>query len=144
MKIRKGKLSDLQEVYKTLNKTLELQGGTGGETYSKEWVKTALTDKERELFLIAEEKNKIIGLLSAELWKNKKYSFFLDIFVEPEYRKKGVASALLKEYEEICKDIGIKKFIALVLITNKRMQNFIEKRNYKRGDKFYFYEKNRK
>ena len=141
MKIRKGKLADLQEVYKILNKTPELHRGAGGEQYSKAWVKTALTDKERELFLIADEKNNVIGLLSAELWKNKKYSFFIDIFVKPEWRKKGVASILLKEYEKICKRMGIKMFMALVLITNKRMQNFIEKREYKKGNKVYFYEK---
>ena len=76
MKIRNAKISELKEIYEILNKNPELQGGTGSETYSKSWIKSAITDRKREIFLIAEEKGTIIGLLSAELWKNKKYNIF--------------------------------------------------------------------
>ena len=141
MKIRKGKLIDLHQIYELLNETPELLGGTEGFSYDKTWIKSALTDKEREFFLIAEENNMIVGILSAELWKDKRYSFLIDIVVKPKWRKKGIASALLREYEKYCVKIKIKRFNGLVLVTNKRMQNFLEKRNFKRGDIFYYYEK---
>jgi len=141
MKIRNAKISELKEIYEILNKNPELQGGTGSETYSKSWIKSAITDRKREIFLIAEEKGTIIGLLSAELWKNKKYSFIIDLFVKPDCRKRGIASALLKKYEEKCKNMGINKFIGLVLTSNRRMQAFMKKKNYKKGSEFYYYEK---
>lgn len=141
MIIRKGKLSDLKELHTLLNQTPQLQGGTGEEIYSKIWIKSALTDKERELFLIAEEKKEIIGFLSAELWRNKRYSFLIDLFVKPRWREKGIAATLMKTYEKQCRKMKITRIIGLVLTSNKRMQKFIEKKSYRKGGTFYFYEK---
>lgn len=141
MKIRKGKISDLKELLKFLNETPELQSSKGEKTYTRAWVKDSLTDKDRNLVLIAEENNKIIGFLIAELWKKKKSSFFADIFVKPEYRKQGIATKLKDKYEKICKKLGLKTIVGLVLVTNKKMYKLMEKRGYKRGNKFYFYEK---
>jgi ribosomal protein S18 acetylase RimI-like enzyme len=141
MKIRKGKLGDLEEIYKILNNTKELHGMKDEkEEYPKQSIRETLIDK-RESVLIAEENKKIVGLLIAEIWKKKKFSYLVDIFVKPEYRKKGVASILTKEHEKRCKKEGMIDLIALVLVDNKKMQSFMKKHNYKQGNKFYYYTK---
>lgn len=141
MRFRKGKLADLKELLLLLNKTPQLQTSKEGQTYTKEYVWGTLNDKKRNLVLIAEDKKKIIGFLTAEIWKDKKYSYFCDLFVKEGYRKKGIASKLIEQYETYCKKLGIKNFLGQVLTTNKNMQKFIEKRKYKRGNTFYWYER---
>lgn len=141
MKIRKGRLSDLGEIYEILNRTKELHGRNDNkEEYPKSIIKETLLDK-RESVLIAEEDKKLIGLLIAEVWKKKKYSYLVNVFVKPEYRKKKVASILLKEHENRCKREGMNSLVALVLVDNKKMQSFMKKHNYKKGNKFYYYTK---
>jgi len=144
MKIRKGDIKDFDEFYKILNSASELSGGVGKETYPKEFVKGTLTNKERELVLVAEEKGKIVGFLTAEIWKEKKYSFLIDVFVKPEFRKQGVASKLFETYEDFCKKSHFNSIVALVLMSNKRMQKWCKSHSIKQGDKFYYYQKNLK
>jgi len=141
VKIRRGKLSDLKELMKFLNDAPELSSGSAEETYSKSYVKACLQDKNRDLVLIAEDRKKIIGFLMAELWQKKKNSFFLDLFVVPEFRERGIANRLREEYENILKKLKIDHISCLVLLTNKKMQKHVEKRGFKRGHKFYYYEK---
>ena len=140
MKIRKARISDSEEILSILNSTPELLG-VAGHSYTKELVDATIKNSERNIFLIAEEKNGMIGLLMAELWKEKKYSFFMDLFVKKEFREKGVASKLEEEYEKTCKRLELRSIIGLVLVDNKKMQKWVEKRGYMRGNKMYYYEK---
>lgn len=142
MIIRKEKLSDSKELLRLLNVAPELQTSWEGNTYSKEWVKTAITNKEQDLVLIAEEKAKIAGFILAEMWKKKKYSFLSDLFVRAEYRKKGVAITLMKEYEKICRKERLRRVMLLTTVSNTRMQGFIEKRGIKKEINFIYMKKN--
>jgi len=141
MKIRKGNISDFDSLFRFLNETPELQAGEEGNTYTKEWVNAVLTDTERDLVLIAEENNKIIGFLMAELWPKKGYSFFSDIFVVPEFRRKGVATKLLGEYEKIVRHQKMNRIMSWVLTNNKKMHNFMKNNGFKKEYSFYLYEK---
>jgi ribosomal protein S18 acetylase RimI-like enzyme len=141
MIIRKGKLSDSDELLKLLNATPELQPSWEGTLYTRNWVRATLGGKKEDLVLIAEENGKIAGFLMAEMWGKKNHSFLDDLFVRAEYRKKKIATKLMDEYERICKKEKLKNIMLLTLTTNRRMQKFIEKRGYKKGNKFYIYEK---
>jgi ribosomal protein S18 acetylase RimI-like enzyme len=141
MKIRLGKLKDLEELMNLLNNTPELQGVGEKDSYTSSYVAGTIKSKSRNLVLIAEDKGMIVGFLLAELWKNKKFSFLCDIFVKSEYRKKGVASMLQGEYEKICKKLKIEDMDALVLLENKNMQNWCTKHNFEQGNKFFYYSK---
>jgi len=141
IKIREGKISDWEELLVLLNSSPELQSTPEGETYNKGFVKATLKDKKRNVVLIVESEKKIVGFLTAEIWKDKKYSFLTDILIKKRYRKKGIASKLFKEYEKICKKDNLQTIIGLVLVNNKKMQRLVEKSNYKKGNKFYLYQK---
>jgi ribosomal protein S18 acetylase RimI-like enzyme len=141
MKIRKGKLNDLEELHFILNNTKELHGEKNNpEQYPRRWIKIVLKDKTTSV-LIAEEKNKLAGFFIAEFDKKTKSSYLVDIFVKPEYRKKEFASKLLKEYEKLCREKGIDELTTLVLTDNKKMQSFMKKYNYRQGNKFFYYSK---
>lgn len=141
MKIRRAKLSDGKELYKILNKTPELRSGTGRETYSLSWIKGAIKDKKTNLTLIAEENKEIIGFLMAEINKNKKYSYWIDLFVKKQFRNKGIAKKLIKKYYSVCDKLKLERIHCLILLKNKKMQKIMKKMKYKQGEKFYFYEK---
>lgn len=141
MKIRKGRLGDAKEILRILKKTPELQGSEQSKIYTIDFVKGSINNTQREIVFVAEIKGKMAGFLMAEKWKHKGYSFLVDLFVVPDFRKLGVASELIKKYEDYCLKNRINIISMLVMDDNKEMQRFIEKRKYVRGNKMYFYEK---
>jgi ribosomal protein S18 acetylase RimI-like enzyme len=133
MKIRKGKLNDLEEIYKILNETPELSGSRQkGESYTKKEIKIALKDKNH-LALIADDNNKLAGFLIAEILKKKEMSYLVDIYVKPGYRKMGIASKFINEYEKTCREFKIREILTLVLKSNEKMKLFMEKNKYLEG-----------
>ncbi len=142
MKIRKGKKSDVKEILKALKENPELRGTKEEEAgYAVDFVDGALTNKDRDLVFVAEEKGKIAGFLMAELWKHKKYSFLLELFVKPEFRKQRVASELFLKYEKYCKRNNMEIINVLVLVKNRKMRKWCKKHGLVKGNKMYFYEK---
>jgi len=67
--------------------------------------------------------------------------FLLYIFVKKKYRGRGVSSLLQNEYEKICRKLKVQKIVLLTLLSNKKMQKILKKSGYKKGSKFYLYEK---
>jgi len=142
MKIRRGKASDLERLYHLLNKTPELAVGEKVKiTYDREWVRNVLSKNRTNLVLIVEENKKIIAFLISHYLLDVKQAILNDIYVKPNYRKKGLASKLFNTYQNIIKKLGINLIIALVLTNNRKIQKFNEKYGFKKGNKFYFYYK---
>lgn len=142
MNIKNAKLKDTKQILDLLIKTPELQGyGEMDAVYSEEYVIDCIKDQKMNLVLVAEEDKKIVGLLIAEIWDKKKYSFFVNFVVLPEHRSKSIGTKLYQSYEEHCKTHNLKTITALVQASNKVMQQFCQKKGYKKGHELYFYEK---
>lgn len=141
MKIRQGKPADANEILNLLKTTPQLHGIQSEQIYSKEYVMDFIKDKKLGLVLVAEENNRVIGFVLAEIWVKKKYSFLSDIAVVPEHRSKGVGKRLYMAYENYCRKKRMNIIVELVQTGNKIMQSFMEKSGFKRGYPFYFYEK---
>jgi len=139
--LRDGKIEDAAPLLKMLNSADELQVNEKGGAYTKDWISDALLDKKRNLTIIVEDCGKIAGFLIAEIWKNKRYSFLNDIYINPNHRKGGIATRLMNEYEKRLKKLKINSIIELVLTTNETMHKFSEKSGFKKGNTFYIYEK---
>lgn len=142
MEIRYAQLKDAKQILDLLVRTPELQGyGEMDAVYSEDYVIDCIKDRKLNLVLVAEEGKKIAGLLIAEIWDKKRYSFFVNFAVLPGYRSKGIGRKLYIMYEKHCKKHKLKTITALVQTGNKAMQKFCKKEGYKRGHKLYFYEK---
>lgn len=102
MKIRKATKSDSEEL-KLVKELL---------TDEQIKVRFDWQDKQKAVWLVAEEKNKLIGYVVLK-WFGKAtapdYPDLEDVFVHPDYRGQGVAGKLVQEAESLAKKKGFKK-----------------------------------
>ena len=141
MKLRKATLKDAESILELLRSTKELQGSFQVDgVYSREFVEDSILDEERNLILVAEE-GRLVGFLLAELWVKKRFSFLTDLVVNQDFRGKGIATHLYLEYESQCRKLGITTINGFVKEGNLVMQKFMINRNFKKGNKLYYYEK---
>ena len=141
MKFRIAKRSDFNLLWNILTTTPELQSDSEGDTYDKAWLKEVLSTPKENLVLIAEEKDGFIGFGIVHYLKSVKQSLINDLFIVKEYRKKGIASKFMKEFEKDAKKKGFRYVTGFVRTNNKKMQKLKEKLGYKKGNSFYFFEK---
>ncbi len=87
-----------------------------------------LYNRDKDGFMIAEENNKIAGFIAVDAnWVNYKGEKILEIhelFVLPEFRRKGIASKLLNKALEYGIKKGLNKAELWVGKTNYRAINF--------------------
>ena len=143
IKIRLAEIKDWKQILKLLRKTPELQGSGNkiDSEYTKNYVLDSIKNKKANIVLVAEESKKIIGILTAEIFKKKRYSYLTDFAVLPYERHRGVGSLLYKRFEEILKKDKVKTIAGITKINNRAMQIFLKKHKIKLGEKFYFFEK---
>lgn len=129
MLIRKAKKEDLPEVYELL-KTKELLD-PDGKTCKRWWISAFL----KQVFIVAKADNKIIGLIIGEIATGKLAILHL-VTVKKEFRKKGIASLLLKKAEQELKKRGARA-IAGYVYAEKGPIKLVEKFHYKKGARTY-------
>lgn len=123
MLIRSATIDDVPAVLPMLAKTCALHEtwdaakyGLRGhpEQYYEKWL-TRLLHKERSVFLVAEDQGKLVAFLAAtvepeiSIYSLQEFAFIHDIWVEPEYRKKGIAPQIIKLSVERFQEMGIKQ-----------------------------------
>jgi ribosomal protein S18 acetylase RimI-like enzyme len=135
LKIRKGKFSDVNEIFSIINKTPDLQA----EPVTKKSIKAAIKDKKGNLVLIAEEGKEFAGFLMAEMPSNGNYSYLAGMYIKPKFRGRGISTELMNNYEKICGQKNLNSITAAVHATNKKMQKIVGKKGYKKKFSFYFY-----
>jgi len=92
-----------------------------------------------EFFLGAFERNRLIGsvILSCDMrkgWINR-------LAVDPDYRRRGVAKALIAESEKTLRKYGIKIFCALIEDYNNVSKEFFKKCGYVEHRDILYYSK---
>jgi ribosomal-protein-alanine N-acetyltransferase len=101
MKIRKAKLSDLNSI-NSLNKK-----------YFKEVrdFRSLLKNKD-DILIVLEDKQKIIAFSGIHLNKWNNTARIIDIFVHPNYRRRGLAGELVKKLIVFAKKTKVRSLIA--------------------------------
>ncbi len=132
-KIRKGLKKDLPSVLKLIKELANYENALKEVTIT-------LNDLERDgfgsrpwyWFLVAENKNEIIGLsfywIRYSTWKGK-FLFLEDFIIKEKYRRSGVGSELFKETIKISKQLNLNGMIWQVLDWNTPAINFYKKYN---------------
>ncbi len=77
-----------------------------GET-SLEHIKEAINNNNQEVIIVAEENNILVAFLCVQLKKSFCYDEYMpeitELFVEPEYRRKGISQNLMDFAVQYCK-----------------------------------------
>lgn len=93
-------------------------------------------------YFVAKADDKIVGFIGT--WMILDESHITNIAVHPNYRKQGIASMLLKELLNHCKNQGCVAYTLEVRSGNKAARSLYEKHNFKQdGIRKGYYEDNK-
>jgi ribosomal protein S18 acetylase RimI-like enzyme len=93
---------------------------------------TALLGRDPEALILAEQGGELIGSIIAG-WDGWRYHLYR-LAVRPDWRRKGVASALLRAAEDRFERLGASRADAMVLDDNDLGQNLWRASGYRKQD----------
>lgn len=125
MLIRRAKQSDIPAVLPMVGKICALHETWDGAKYGflpnpaqryESWL-SKLVNGDRSIFLVAEDQSKALlaGFLVATIdreipiYRLKEFAFIHDLWVEPEYRRSGVARQLVMQSIEQFQKMGVEQ-----------------------------------
>ncbi len=98
--VRQAKVEDAEQL-ELLNIEFNGEGNT-----DLECIKASLAGNDREIVVVSEEDGALSGFLCLQLKKSFCYDSYMpeitEVYVRPEQRKKGVASAMINFAESLC------------------------------------------
>lgn len=86
--------------------------------------------------------NKIVGFIDGnvpddEWWYKKKVAYINHLCVASSYRKKGIATKLMVEFEKVAKELGTKYLRLLAFPNNKPAVTFYKKNGFLEYSTYY-------
>ncbi|MBT6690416.1 GNAT family N-acetyltransferase [archaeon] len=90
------------------------------------------------ILLIAEEKKNIVGVCFGKYNKFEAWSDLLGIVVKPEFHKKGIGRALVKEFEGKVKREGA---LTIDTYSDIKQKDFFKKLGFKKGRTYLAFRK---
>lgn len=131
--------SHIDKVLSLALKTPELQINVDNPTYySKKNLQDLLKSGDGVCF-VAFVDGVFAGFRVAMVHSYFNEGYLSDIVVQEHYKNLGIGSMLYDKTMEELKSKECKWIWALVRDTNTHMQEFIEKRGFTKGEKFFFY-----
>ncbi|BCL34984.1 GNAT family N-acetyltransferase [Nostoc sp. MS1] len=80
----------------------------------EKWL-TRLTNQERSVFLVADNQGQLVAFIVATveqeipIYRTKEFAFIHDLWVEPEYRKQGIAKQIVQQTIQRLRQIGVEQ-----------------------------------
>jgi len=125
MKIRKAKLNEIRKIKKLVDETKEMD--VVKETFSEDYFKRIL---KQGILLVAEDENEIVGVVFGKYHVKEEWADLLGLVVEKKFRKKGIGTELVKEFEKI---IRAKEIKTIDLYSDKLQVGLFNKLKYNKG-----------
>lgn len=144
MKIRKGNLKDILHIKRCLVDSWVEHAKQVPDLLDENRMRNSDVEAYYEkclksnncLVLIAEVDGKFSGFQRADVqeiskfFKHSKILYLDDVYVLPEFRKMGIARALVLEVEKIARKRGIKRLQSRIYTFNKPAQNLLKSLGY--------------
>ena len=137
---RKAEISDINSILNLNNDLCKFEMEEGFDNYIKDW---SLCDESREYFLdliknhfviVAEKNEKIVGYLAGSINEEGAYSYYegktaelQNMFILNDYRKFGIGSKLINNFENWCKDNQVKRMMVTHPLAMSQLNDFTEK-----------------
>lgn len=135
--IRLATINDAEQLY-TLNDDFNGSGNTTIES-----IKESLACNKQEVVVVAEENDVLVGFVCVQLKKSFCYAEcsaeITEVYVKPEYRKRGIAGAMISFAEEFCEEeYSVHKFELLTERNNSTAKSVYGKLGYKEDEEIHF------
>lgn len=143
MKIQNAQIKDVNKIY-SLGKTIpELDFSKKLHFHEKMELKEFIKRKKENIFLVAKEKNEIIGFLFAKILSHHSGGWCMldNIATKKEFRHKGVGTKLIKELYKILKKDKIHYIQILEEEHHKKTRAFWKEKGFKETKHFIWAEK---
>ncbi|MEB3851927.1 MAG: GNAT family N-acetyltransferase [Desulfurococcales archaeon] len=93
-------------------------------------------ESEREILLVAEENGEVVGVARAVLEENpmleaSPLAVLKELYVKPEYRRRGIASLLVEEAFRALQEAGARALAAEFPAQNRVAKSFYEKLGFR-------------
>ena len=125
MEIRKAKNSEIKGIKKLIDKFEEMD--VIKETFPETYYRRIL---QKGILIVAIENNKLVGVCFGTYNAKEKWADLLGLVVKEKFRKKGIGSSIVKEFERIVKS---KKLKTIDLYADKTQLQLFKKLSYKEG-----------
>lgn len=132
MMIRKAKLADCKQVWE-MCKIPQLVNPSG-EPPKLWWIKSFVMEKQ--LFLIAEQNDEIIGFIFGERTTGD-VGYLWCMAVKKEFQGRNLGKKLLKMAEQEFKKRNIRVIVCYGFAESKKVINMLKKFKYEQGRKYY-------
>lgn len=127
IRVTRGRPGDVEALYRLYSPEKAVSDIAGLHTRERF---RALVRSREDLLLVARRGKAVAGALDAEFYPESGFSYFANLVVAKNERRKGVAGLLLDEYERFCRKKGIRSIVTLVYDWNKSMRRLMERRKY--------------
>jgi ribosomal protein S18 acetylase RimI-like enzyme len=129
--IRPGVPADVEAVAKLLYNSAVDQGSPGSLCVdAASLLRDGFGEQPRFFLLVAEADKRLVGLglyfFNYSTWASTNGLYLEDLYVEPEFRRRGVARALVRQLARIAAENGCGRFQWLVLRSNQGAIRFYE------------------
>jgi N-acetylglutamate synthase-like GNAT family acetyltransferase len=125
IKIRKAKKTEIKEIKKLIDSFEEMD--VIEETFPEKYYQRIL---KKGILFVAVNDNRVIGVCFGTYNSKERWSDLLGIAVRKEFRKKGVGTELIKEFE---RDVRKKKLRTIDLYADKSQIDLFNKLKYVKG-----------
>jgi|SRR3989344_1785957 len=125
MKIRKAQNSEIKQIKKLVDFFEEMD--VIEETFPEKYYRRIL---KKGILLVAIEDNELIGVCFGTCNTKEKWADLLGLVVKEKFRKRGVGSSLVKEFEKIAKAKNLK---TIDLYADKTQVQLFKRLSYKQG-----------
>lgn len=145
MNIRPASLDDFMELYEIGKSTPELRVSRSEEFMEPKELKWSITNPDG-VFLLAEEKQKIVGFVYAntkdiETFKHK-YACLVYLVVIPKSRRRGLAQRLYQKCEKRLKEKNINYLYGWASLEGDgSILKFMQKQGFTEGHKYIWMDK---
>jgi len=125
MEIRKAKNSEINEIKRLVDEFEEMD--VIKETFPETYYRRIL---QKGILFVAIENKELVGVCFGTYNIKEKWADLLGLVVKENFRKKGIGSSLVKEFEKIVKN---KKLKTIDLYADKTQLQLFKKLSYKQG-----------
>lgn len=140
MRIRKAETKDSKIIQKLVNNTGEFKVSENTVAFWPDEILVDMINGKDCLIMVVEAEEILVGFSIVNINKTMKKAIIENVFIDRNFRKKGIAGRLLQEVITVLKSKDI-EYISTLVESNSPAQSLYEKNGFFKGKEFIWLDK---